>query len=220
MKNNNAKKLSEVLGPVLTVAVMTSLVTACSPSAPSDEGAASSSSSAPSAEMMDHDMDDMDHDMDDMDDEEEMDDEDDKNEEEMDGEETDKEDDAAASSTSSASSASEASSSSSQEAAASENKYEDGTFTAVGEYRSPGGSESVNVSVTIENDTVASATYQGTAEGGKSKLMQEAFGEGYSAMVVGKSIDEVSLDVVNGSSLTPKGFMDALEKIKLEASAS
>ncbi len=38
-------------------------------------------------------------------------------------------------------------------------------------------------------------------------------------VVVGKKIDEVQLTKVAGSSLTPKGFMDALEKVKTEAKA-
>ncbi|KXK09170.1 MAG: hypothetical protein UZ21_OP11001000228 [Microgenomates bacterium OLB22] len=50
--------------------------------------------------------------------------------------------------------------------------------------------------------------------------MQGLFAEGYKTQVVGKSIDELKLDVVNGSSLTPKGFEDALQKIKTEAAAS
>ena len=36
-------------------------------------------------------------------------------------------------------------------------------------------------------------------------------------MVVGKNIDEVAITKVAGSSLTPKGFTDALEKIKADA---
>jgi hypothetical protein len=36
-------------------------------------------------------------------------------------------------------------------------------------------------------------------------------------MVVGKNISELQLTKVSGSSLTPQGFMDALEKIKAEA---
>ena len=49
--------------------------------------------------------------------------------------------------------------------------------------------------------------------------MQGNFKAGFSELVVGKPVDQVSLSVVNGSSLTPKGFMDALAKIKAEAKA-
>jgi hypothetical protein len=50
-----------------------------------------------------------------------------------------------------------------------------------------------------------------------SQRLQGMFAEGYQAEVVGKSLDEIDLDVVNGSSLTPKGFMDALDDIKAGA---
>ena len=38
-------------------------------------------------------------------------------------------------------------------------------------------------------------------------------------LVVGKKITDVKLDKVSGSSLTPKGFNDALEQIKTLAKA-
>lgn len=97
--------------------------------------------------------------------------------------------------------------------------YKNGTYSEVGHYSSPSGEESVNVSLTIDNGKVTASTFKGTAELGKSLQFQTAFGAGYQEFVVGKSIDEISLDVVNGSSLTPKGFMDALKKIKAEAAA-
>jgi hypothetical protein len=49
--------------------------------------------------------------------------------------------------------------------------------------------------------------------------MQGKFKEGFEEAVVGKPLDEIALTVVNGSSLTPKGFMDALTKVKLEAAS-
>ncbi len=98
-------------------------------------------------------------------------------------------------------------------------KYADGTYAAVGSYVSPAGQEAVDVSITLKNGVIASATFQGEATHPTSKRMQENFGKGYQELVVGKSIDDVSLTVVNGSSLTSKGFMDALAKIKVEASA-
>ncbi len=99
-------------------------------------------------------------------------------------------------------------------------KYADGTFSAAGIYRSPAGGEEIHVSLTLKSGIIATATYEGTATQPKSKSMQEAFGEGYKQLVIGKSIDALSLDVVNGSSLTPMGFMDAVKKIQAEASAS
>jgi uncharacterized protein with FMN-binding domain len=96
-------------------------------------------------------------------------------------------------------------------------KYEDGTYSATGQYVSPAGAEEVGVTVTLTNDVITDVKFEGKAENPGSVAMQGKFAEGFSSLVVGKSIDEVSLNVVNGSSLTPKGFMDALDKIRAEA---
>jgi hypothetical protein len=98
--------------------------------------------------------------------------------------------------------------------------YNDGTYSADGVYRSPAGAEEIHVTVTLEDDIITSAQVESTATNPKSKQMQSQFIAGFSTYVVGKPIDELSLGVVNGSSLTPKGFMDAVAKIKAEASAS
>jgi uncharacterized protein with FMN-binding domain len=96
-------------------------------------------------------------------------------------------------------------------------KYADGSYSAGGSYVSPAGAETVNVSITLAGDVISDVTFSGNATNPGSVRMQSQFGEGYREMVVGKSIDEVELTVVNGSSLTPKGFMDAVTKIKAQA---
>ncbi len=97
--------------------------------------------------------------------------------------------------------------------------YKNGTYSADGVYRSPAGGEIVHVSLTLKDDLVTDATFTGDATSPKSKAMQAAFSEGFKEQVVGKSLDEVSVGVVNGSSLTSGGFMDAVTKIKTEAKA-
>lgn len=101
----------------------------------------------------------------------------------------------------------------------SDSAYVDGTYAATGEYRSPAGEETIDVSLTLENGVVTDATYVGRATNPRSVTMQANFAAGYQALVVGKPIDELDLGVVNGSSLTPKGFMDAVADIKAEAKA-
>lgn len=95
--------------------------------------------------------------------------------------------------------------------------YRDGTYAADGTYRSPAGSEKVTVGLTIRDGVVTDATFKGEATNPASKNLQAAFAAGYKAQVIGKSVDSISLGVVNGASLTPKGFMDALARIKVEA---
>lgn len=101
-----------------------------------------------------------------------------------------------------------------------EASFKDGTYDGVGNYKSPAGQEEVGVTVTVKNGEIITAEFTGKATNATSKLMQEKFKEGYTKEVVGKPLSDVKLTIVNGSSLTPKGFMDALEKIKSEATQS
>lgn len=103
------------------------------------------------------------------------------------------------------------------ETATTVNKYEDGTYSAEGTYVSPAGVETVNVMLTLKDDVVTNAEFTGQAANPTSKLMQSKFDLGFEILVEGRALDAVSLTIVNGSSLAPKGFMDALAKIKLAA---
>jgi hypothetical protein len=95
--------------------------------------------------------------------------------------------------------------------------YADGTYHGTGTYTSPAGTETVDVSLTLQDDTVTAATFEGHPTNPGTVMNQGKFARGYTAFVVGKKLDEISLTVVNGSSLTPIGFMNALEEIKTEA---
>lgn len=97
--------------------------------------------------------------------------------------------------------------------------YKDGVYEATGEYTSPGGEESIDVTLTLKNDIVEDAEVESNATRPISKQMQASFIEGYKEMVVGKKISEINLGKVSKSSLAPKGFNDAVEKIKEEAKA-
>jgi len=97
------------------------------------------------------------------------------------------------------------------------NKYKNGSYDAEGYYRSPAGTEKVGVTLEVEDDTVVGVTFTAHATHPKSAAMQAAFKGGISAVVVGKSLDEIDVGVVSGSSLTGIGFDEAVAKIKLEA---
>lgn len=96
-------------------------------------------------------------------------------------------------------------------------KYFDGTYTASGAYVTPEGGEQIDITLLLKDGIITDATFLGKATDKASKTYQDFFSKGFKTEVVGKSIDEVSLTVVNGASLTPKGFMDALNKIKVQA---
>jgi NifU-like protein involved in Fe-S cluster formation len=97
--------------------------------------------------------------------------------------------------------------------------YKNGAYSADGTYRSPAGGESVSITLTLKDDVITDATFVGHTTSPKSERYQGLFADGFKEYVVGKSIDELSLTVVNGSSLTGAGFMDAVAKIKAEAKA-
>ncbi|PRY67647.1 FMN-binding protein [Glaciihabitans tibetensis] len=97
--------------------------------------------------------------------------------------------------------------------------YADGTYSAEGEYTSPGGSESISVELTLEGDTVTAVTVTPNATSGNSVRYQSDFAEGIADVVVGENIDDLDVDRVAGSSLTSGGFNEAVETIKAEAAA-
>ncbi|HLL60539.1 MAG TPA: hypothetical protein VK338_02385 [Candidatus Nitrosocosmicus sp.] len=97
--------------------------------------------------------------------------------------------------------------------------YKNGSFSAEGSYVSPAGPEQVDVSLTLTDGRITDVNFEGKAVNPNSKRFQGIFSENYKQFVVGKNIDEVKLDKVAGSSLAPKGFNDAIEKIKEQAKA-
>ena len=132
-------------------------------------------------------------------------------------------------SSSSASSSSQPSASSTAPAATSEaaaatpavaaSTYADGIYTASGSYSSPGGTESITITLTLAGDVITDATAVGDAAGPPSSQYQEQFVDNFASLIVGKDIDEVSLDKVAGSSLTSGGFNAAVESIRSDALA-
>lgn len=97
--------------------------------------------------------------------------------------------------------------------------YKNGEYTETVNYISPGGRESIEVTLTLEGDVITDATVTPKATSGEAKEYQAEFVSGYKTLVVGKDIDEVSLSRVAGSSLTSNGFNSALELIKADAKA-
>lgn len=97
--------------------------------------------------------------------------------------------------------------------------YADGTYEAAGEYQAPSGTESVDVTITLEGDIITAVEVVGGASDPQAKIQQGNFVGGISAAVVGKDIDAIQVDKVGGSSLTSGGFNKAVDAIKAEAAA-
>ena len=103
--------------------------------------------------------------------------------------------------------------------ATSSSTYADGEYTASGSYTTPGGRESVTVTLTLDDDVVTALTVEGSAEQGDALRYQSEFIENISSEVVGVAIDDFDVSKVAGSSLTSGGFNDAISQITAEAQA-
>lgn len=98
-----------------------------------------------------------------------------------------------------------------------EEAYKDGVYSTTGDYASPAGPETIDVTLTIAGGIVTEATVVANAVNPVSQKMQGQFVEGYKEFVVGKSLADLELAKVSGSSLTPKGFNEALAEIRVQA---
>ena len=93
--------------------------------------------------------------------------------------------------------------------------FADGTYDATGWYG--GQPSSIGVRIALKDGVIASVRVTPHATNSTSLDFQKRFAEAVPALVVGKRIDQVKAGRLAGSSGTPKGFNDALERIKQEA---
>jgi len=95
--------------------------------------------------------------------------------------------------------------------------YTDGTFEADGAYQSPNGGESITVIVSLKDDIVTDVEIVSKPQNPTTGNYQGQFSDGIGAIVVGEDIDSLDVTVVAGSSLTSRGFREALTVIKADA---
>ena len=104
--------------------------------------------------------------------------------------------------------------------AAPSSPYKNGTYTATGTYSSPGSNhERITITVTLSSGVIASTSAVQGAQEQEGREYQAQFISGYRSLIVGKSIDNVHLSRVSGSSLTSNGFNSAISQIKQQAKA-
>lgn len=96
-------------------------------------------------------------------------------------------------------------------------KVLNGKYTALGIYKSPAGEEEIEVTLQIDNGLITNALVVSKATVDTSIKYQKEFIDGFKEQVIGKDINQLRLVKVSGSSLTPKGFNDALDKIREQA---
>jgi len=102
---------------------------------------------------------------------------------------------------------------------ASAGAYADGTYTATGSYQTPESVEQVEVTITLDDGVITAVEVVGDPTRRESEEYQAQFIGGISDAVVGRSLDEISVSRVAGSSLTSGGFNQAVDEIKAEAAA-
>ncbi len=95
----------------------------------------------------------------------------------------------------------------------------DGDYDAEGSYSNPGGQSEVRVDLTLTDGKIADIKVTPGASNGTSRGYQQKFASGIAGEVVGKSLDELDVSKVSGSSLTSQGFNQAIEQIKADARA-
>ncbi|MBT2522823.1 hypothetical protein [Arthrobacter sp. ISL-28] len=95
--------------------------------------------------------------------------------------------------------------------------YKDGTYTADGTYKSPNGTETVGVQLTLASGKVSAVDITQHPSNPNTRKFQGEFAGGIAEQVVGKSLDEIKVSKIAGSSLTSGGFNQAVEAIKTQA---
>ena len=98
-----------------------------------------------------------------------------------------------------------------------ESGYRDGEYTARGWYGSLPSHH--DLTVTVQDGTVTEVGITTPAEDPTSLGYQQRFAEALPDAVIGRSIDELDVDRLAGSSGCSEGFMDALAKIKEQAAS-
>lgn len=95
-------------------------------------------------------------------------------------------------------------------------RYRDGDYEAKGWY---GGLPSnIDVAITLRDDRIIDVQVTANATDPTSLDYQQRFAAAVPDVVAGRPIDEVRISRLAGSSGTPDGFNEAIEKIKDEAS--
>jgi uncharacterized protein with FMN-binding domain len=92
--------------------------------------------------------------------------------------------------------------------------YKDGNYSATGTYKSPGGSETLRVTLDLSDDVVTDLAVTSVKIDSTAAAYEAAFEGGIQAIVVGKNIDSLNVGPVAGSSLTSVGFNRAITTIK------
>lgn len=95
--------------------------------------------------------------------------------------------------------------------------YRDGNYAVTGHYLTPGGSESIVVTLTLARGIVTKTSVGVEATSPTARQFQVQFASRYADRVVAHDVAHLNLSRVAGASLTTVGFNDAVAQIEAEA---
>ena len=95
--------------------------------------------------------------------------------------------------------------------------YKDGSYSSLGTYISPGGHETLKVTLTLSNQIITALDVTSVMVDPTAAGYEADFEAGVNAVVVGRNIASIHVGAVGGSSLTSLGFNSALANIKAQA---
>lgn len=95
--------------------------------------------------------------------------------------------------------------------------YRDGTYRVIGHYETPGGSETLGVTVTLTAGKVIDAAVTVEAKSPTARQFQDQFTSRYATQVVARNLSTVNVSRVAGASLTSVGFNRAIAQIRSTA---
>jgi uncharacterized protein with FMN-binding domain len=95
--------------------------------------------------------------------------------------------------------------------------YRDGSYTANGSYTSPGGTETIRVTIALGNDIVTAVSVSTVSADPTATGYEAQFASGISGAAVGRNIGTLHVGAVAGSSLTANGFNRAVLTIRANA---
>jgi hypothetical protein len=95
--------------------------------------------------------------------------------------------------------------------------FDDGEYSATGWYGSLPSHH--DVTLTVDDGMVTGVHITTPAEDETSLGYQQRFADALPGAIVGRSLDEIQVNRLAGSSGCSEGFMDALAKIKAQAAA-
>lgn len=95
--------------------------------------------------------------------------------------------------------------------------YRDGRYAATGRYLTPGGDESIQVTVQVRDGIVTAAEAATEARSPTARQFQDQFRAHIADRVVARPLSSLEVSAVAGASLTSTGFDDALTRIRSQA---